>query len=45
MTGFVCITTFPLIKAEKQVSGMAENISLHFLVFLSMEESVGKGMS
>lgn len=40
---FVFITIFPLIKPEKQLSGMAENISIHFLVFLSMEESAGEG--
>lgn len=40
---FVFITIFPLIKPEKQVSGMAENISIHFLIFLSVEESAGEG--
>lgn len=40
---FVFITIFPLIKPEKHVSGMAENISVRFLVFLSMEESFGEG--
>lgn len=40
---FVFITIFPLIKTEKQVSGMAESISVRFLVFLSVEESFGEG--
>lgn len=31
------------IKPEKQVNGIAENISIPFLVFLSMEESFGEG--
>lgn len=39
---FVFITSFPLIKPEKQVSGMPENIYIRFLVFISMEENVGE---
>jgi len=34
---FIFITIFPLIKPEKQVSGMPENIYIHFLTFISME--------
>lgn len=40
---FALITIFPLIKPEKQVSGMAENVCIHFLVLISMEESAGEG--
>lgn len=39
---FVFITIFPLIKPEKQLSAMAENISIHFLLFLSMEGVLGR---
>lgn len=40
---FALITIFPLIKPEKQVSGMAENVCIHFLVLISMGESAGEG--
>lgn len=36
---FIFITIFPLIKPEKQVSGMPENTYIHFLTFISMEDS------
>lgn len=43
---FVFITIFPLIKPEKQVSGMPENIYIHFQTFYfhgeQMEESAGE---
>lgn len=39
---FIFITIFPLIKPEKQVGGMPEDIYIHFLTFISLEESAGE---
>lgn len=38
---FVFITIF-LIKPEKQVGGMPEHIYIHFLICISLEETVGE---